>query len=341
MKAAVLKNIQNIDIEDYSIRKLNSNEVLIHVTNCGICGTDKHIFEGTAPSAKSVILGHEYSGIIVDNNNNLQFKPGDKVVVDPNIICGTCTFCKKGKINFCTHLKALGVTLNGGFAEYSIVPTSQLYTLPNEFDLSTAAFAEPLSCCLHGINQLNNILGENAVVIGGGSIGLLFIQLAKLAGASNVFLIEPVEFKRNLGLQLGADYVFNPKAEHFLENFYDATKKDVGVIIECVGSKETVELSINLAGKGTKIVIFGLAPKNHDVQLNLQKLFQNEIKIFNSLLNPNTFQQAVHLLVNNKIKVDKLVNEFISLNQLQNVLGNFSNSRIIKYQYKNNIKEAV
>ena len=115
----------------------------------------------------------------------------------------------------------------------------------------------------------------------------------------------------------------------------------VDVIIECVGSKETVELSVYLANKGTKIVVFGLAPKDQIIQLNLQYLFKNEIKIFNSLLNPFTFQQAVSLLVNQKIRVKELISQFISLDQLQEVLGSFSNSQIIKYQYKNNIKEVV
>lgn len=342
MKAAVLRSISNIEIEDYSLRTLKQNELLIKVANCGVCGTDRHIFEGKAPSKIPVILGHEYSGIVVEKSKNEnRFSIGDKVAINPNIHCGECTYCRRRKIHFCKNLKALGVTLNGGFSEYSIVPSSQVYLLPKELDLKIAAFAEPVSCCLRGIQLAEIKLAETIVIVGGGSIGLIMLQLAKLSGAAKVILIEPIKFKRDLGLKLGADFCLDPNQKNFRELYNDITLFSVDVIIECVGREDTVELSINLASKGSRVVIFGLAPDHHNLTVNLQYLFYNEIKIINSFLNPFLFNDAIELINNRKLKLHSLISKQIPLEEIKEVFSINNNSRAVKYQITNNIKEAA
>ena len=340
MKAALLKGINSIEIEDYKLRKLKNDEVLVQVKSCGICGTDKHIFEGKAPSKVPVILGHEYSGVVVEKSKSTKFEIGDRVAVDPNIFCGNCIYCRQGKVNFCSNLQALGVTQNGGFAEYSIVPNSQLHLIPQNMDFCIGAFAEPLSCCIRGINNSKIKNGETVVIIGGGTIGLLFVQLVRMSGASKIILIEPVLQKRELGLKFGADYVLNPKKNNFLEELNEITYNDVNLILECVGNKETVDLAIKIVTKGTRIVIFGLAPNDHYIQINLQHLFHNEVTIINSLLNPFTFQDAVKLLVSNRVKVDCLISNKYSLNQLPKIITS-NNAQFIKNQIIINYEEAA
>ena len=336
MLAAVFEGNKNLTIKDLPIPGINSDEILVKVSNCGICGTDRHIFEGVAPSVIPVILGHEYSGTVAEvGNYKSEFKVGQKVVIDPNIYCGHCEYCKTGMINFCSNLKALGVTLNGGFAEYSIVPFSQAYILPDDFDLSVAAFSEPLSCCLHGIEIANIRLGNNVVIIGGGSIGLMMIQLAKLSGAAKVILLEPDKFKRNLGLEVGADYSLDPFDETILENIKEFSGDQVDIVIECVGKKESVENAINIVDKKGKVIIFGLAPKNENIIVNLQYIFQKELKIYNSYLNPFTFKPAVELLLNNKINVEKLLTKKISLKNLPDFFTKGNTSNNIKVQFIN------
>lgn len=342
MKAPVLRSISNIEIEDYSLRTLKQKELLIKVENCGVCGTDKHIFEGKAPSKIPVILSHEYSGIVVEKpKGENRFSIGDKVAIDPNIHCGGCRYCRRKQIHYCKNLKALGVSLNGGFSEYSIVPSSQVYLLPKELDLKIAAFVGPVSCCLRGI-QLGEIkLAETIVIVGGGSIGLIMLQLAKLSGTSKVILIEPIKFKRELGLKLGADFCLDPNQNNFRELYNDLTKFCVDVIIECIGRDDTVELSINLTSKGSRLVIFGLAPDHHNLTVNLQYLFYNEIKIINSFLNPFLFNDAIELIKNGKLKLHPLISKQITLEEIKEVFSINNNSRSIKYQITNNIKEAA
>ncbi len=336
MLAALFNGNRDISLCDYSIRALEKKELLIKVAYCGVCGTDHHIFEGKAPSKIPVILGHEYSGTIVDMGSPVSgFSIGDRIAINPNIYCGYCDYCKRGKINFCENHQALGVTLNGGFAEYSIVPMTQAYLLPSDFDLDLAAFAEPLSCCLRGMEHAAIKAGDNVIVIGGGSIGLIMVQLVKNAGAASVILIEPEILKRNLAKELGADHTLDPGNNQLSEKIKDFTHSHIDVIIECVGKNSTVQMAVQLARKGTRIVIFGLAPSDHNVTFNLQYLFHNELSILNSFLNPFTFNAAINLLVGGKVSVRKLISDRISLKNVNSIFNNTTNSSI-KQQIINN-----
>lgn len=342
MKAAIYKGVSDIEVSEYELRSLREGEVLVNVQYCGICGTDKHIYHGEAYAKPPVILGHEYAGVIAGKDKHVdEFQVGDKVAVDPNIYCGECSYCKKGKISFCKNLQALGVSVNGGFAEYSVVPASQLYKLPNNFDLSVAAFAEPLSCCIRGINNAEIKAGDSVVIIGGGSIGLLMVQLVKLSGAAKIILIEPVESKREIAKFFGADFTISPTENEFIQKVIDYTAGGADVVIECVGKKETVECSVKLVDKGGRVVIFGLAPKHQTVELNLQELFLKEIEIHNSYLNPFTFNAAVDLLISKKVDVTKLVTNRIHLIDIPQFFNASNNSSTIKSQVIINNKEEV
>jgi 2-desacetyl-2-hydroxyethyl bacteriochlorophyllide A dehydrogenase len=337
MLAAVFNGKKNLVLSDYPLRKLNKNEILIRVAGCGVCGTDRHIYEGTAPSSTPVILGHEYSGTIVEKGDrDSKFNIGDNVAVDPNIYCGSCFYCRKGLVSFCENLNALGVTLNGGFAEYSIVPVSQAYLLPSDFDLSAAAFSEPLSCCLRGIEQADIKSGNTVIIIGGGSIGLLMVQLVKNTGASKVILIEPDQYKQDMGIQLGADYSFSPDDKNLIEKITDLSGSLADVVIECVGNNSAVSCAINMAGRGGKVVVFGLAPKDQTVAVNLQNLYRKELKILGSFLNPFTFRPAVDLLVNKKINVNILLTKQVLLKNISEIFLDNSSSGNIKVQIINN-----
>ncbi|MDR3611246.1 MAG: alcohol dehydrogenase catalytic domain-containing protein, partial [Ignavibacteriaceae bacterium] len=153
MNALFFDGPGNIKVRDLVIPKLQPDELLVQVNGCGVCGTDFHIYEGNAPAKIPVVLGHEYCGTIVDKGERVEgYSLGDNIVINPNIHCGYCEFCRIGKINLCSNLKALGVSVNGGMSQYSVIPLTQAYFLPKDFPFSQAVFAEPLSCCIHGVN---------------------------------------------------------------------------------------------------------------------------------------------------------------------------------------------
>ncbi len=336
MIAAVYKGEKKLMIEQVPVRNIDADELLIKVYACGVCGTDHHIFNGQSHSNPPVILGHEFSGVVTNlGASATEFKEGDRVAVDPNIACGYCFYCRSGEPNHCENLQALGVDLNGGFAEYAIVPFKQAYKIPDELSLDAAAFAEPLSCCLHGI-RLACITSHNTVIIiGGGSIGLLMVQLARFFGALKVILIEPVEEKRVLGAELGADIVINPSEEDLTRYKFSIPNAEKRIVIECVGKQETAELALSLAGKNGKVVMFGLSPQGHQLKVDLQYVLKNEIQLLSSFLNPFTFTDAIGLLANNKVQVADLISKRISLNKISSIFESEINTQFIKHQVIN------
>jgi L-iditol 2-dehydrogenase len=222
--------------------------------------------------------------------------------------------------------------MNGGFAEYSIVPASQAYRLPRDFPAKVAAFAEPLSCCLRGIQQAAICMGNSVAIVGGGTIGLLMLQLARLNGAGQVLLIEPISAKREIARQLSADGVFDSTLVDLEQQINDITGGGADIVIECVGSSEAAQLSMKLAKRGGCVILFGLADKTSTLSLNLQDIFHRELTIKSSLLNPFTFEPAVKLLVSQKIKVEPLHPESIKLPKILELFSQPRNNSTIKYQ---------
>lgn len=333
MRAAIFEGPGKIQVKDFILTKPGDNDLLIQVGLCGLCGTDFHIFEGQAPSKSPVVPGHEFAGTVVELGKEVSgFKVDDKVAIDPNIYCGKCQYCRTGNIQFCTNLKALGVTINGGFAEYSIVPSSQTYLIPKDFQFSIAAFAEPLSCCIHGMDQASIKHGESIAIIGAGTIGLLMLQLAKITGAGKIIVLEPIPEKREIAQRLGADYVFDPNDPTLNLRVSELTSGGTDVIIECAGRQSAAQAALSLTKKGGRIVIFGLSGKEDTIKINLQDVFHREITIKSSLLNPFTFSRAVELLVSKKINV-KVINPVLkSIDDLPIILNQPRNLSVTKYQ---------
>jgi L-iditol 2-dehydrogenase len=334
MQALWFKGQHEIEVKELKIPILQSDELLVHVDACGVCGTDFHIYEGIAPAKIPVVLGHEYTGIIIDSGSKFdKLKIGDKIAINPNIHCGYCEFCRKGKINLCPNLKALGVTLNGGMSQLSIVPVTQAYLLPNDFPFSKSVFAEPVSCCIHGINRAEIVPGEKVVIFGAGTIGLIMLQLAQLRGASEVIVLEPLQFKRNIAVALKADHVLNPFDANIEEKVLDLTSGGADTVIECVGSQTAGESAVKLTRKGGKVVIFGLANSSAIINIYMQSFFHKELTMKSSILNPNTFQPAVDLIINKKINVEIFNPCPVQLqqDQIKNLFNSSDNTNIIKY----------
>lgn len=324
MKSAVFYGKHNLRIKESPIPEVGENQVLIKVMACGVCGTDVHIYEGDKGSADCTpptILGHEFAGIIKKVGGSVKkFKSGDRVSVDPNRLCGKCYYCRNGIGHFCENMVGIGTTVDGGFAQYCSVDQKQVYHLGDGTSFEEGAMAEPVSCCLHGIDLCDIKSGSKVAVIGGGMIGLIMIQLAKLEGASKVILLEPIKNKRDLGKKLGADLCLDP----FTQDIPTVLKKnDVGriqTVIECVGMKSTIKQAISLAGKKSVVMMFGLTKPEEEVSIKPFEIFLKEIEIKASYINPYTQNRALNLINEKKLDVSSMVHETISLENLEKVL---------------------
>lgn len=333
MKAAVFYGKGDMRVMDVPTPEPKRGEVLIEIKACGVCGTDVHIFEGDKGAAEvtpPVILGHEFSGVVVKTGEGVtSLEKGDRVCVDPNVLCGECRFCLYGIGHFCENMTGIGTTTDGGFAQFVCVPHKQAYKIADTTSFEQGAMAEPLACCLHGADMCEIKPGSTVAVIGGGMIGLIMLQLAKLSGVAKLIMLEPVESKRAQAVKLGADFAYDPTAGDI--HTVLAAQGQIDTVIECVGKGETVKLAIAIAGRKSVVMIFGLTAPDEEVAIRPFELFKKEIVLKASFINPYTMGRAVALIDSKKIDVDSMVNPPISFEELPEVLGNAETRKKGKY----------
>jgi len=325
MKGTYFLGNKRFETREIPSRDLAPDEVLVRVAACGVCGTDVHIYHGSKGSAEvtpPVILGHEFSGVVEKVGSAVdKVVVGDHVSVDPNIYCGRCHFCGIGKKQMCTNLFAVGVNRDGGFAEYCYVPQSQCYKLDKSVPLEHGAMAEPLACCLHGIDRLNMRQGDTVCVVGGGPIGLMMVQLAKLSGASRVVLSEPVQHRREIGLSVGADYVVDPVNESLPQRLQELLgTQGTDVVIECVGNVIATGQAIEAAKHGGTVLLFSVPKVGSVYPLSLDDVFHKELTIMGSKINPDTHERAVQLINSGRIQLKPLITHRYPIDQLEEAI---------------------
>ena len=315
MKAVVLSAVNKLAIAEVEKPKPGVKECLVKVLACGICGTDRHIYHGEYPSAKPVILGHEFGGVIEEVGSNSKFKVGQVVSVDPNIVCGTCPDCVAERTAFCPDLTALGVNINGGLAEYVLTPDSQIYPVKADLNPLHLAFIEPLACSIRGLDLANLKGGEKVAVLGGGVIGLLVVQLAKLAGASEIVLITRQKFRRDVALKIGATRVIDPNSEDV-----NTVVTNMDVVFECAGAVETFKQAQNISRRGGSVIVLGLTASDVTLEVNPFNIVVNELRIQGSFLNPLTQARAAELVESGKLNLDILISKVVDLAGVQAIL---------------------
>ncbi len=228
----------------------------------------------------------------------------------------------------CTYLTA---TMNGGFAEYCVVPEGQTYAFLDKLDYAEVAMCEPVAHCLHGIDMCDINTGDVVAVIGGGMIGLLMLQLAKLKGASKLILIEPIKEKREIAKSLGTDITIDPLTEDVAEKIGKCGIKRINTVIECVGKTATMEQAIAIAGKKSTVMLFGLSRPNDTIEVKPFELFKKEIVLKASFINPYTQRRALALIESGKIDVSSMIYEKISIDELPVMLSDKKRRSLGKY----------
>lgn len=329
MLAAVLYGPQDLRLTQFPEPPMDDNAVKVAVAYCGLCGTDFHKFSGR-PGARAVTypvpLGHEVSGIVVEVGKNVaSFKPGDRVTVDPNHSCGRCHFCRSGKSHLCQNSR--GVVK--GMAQFVCPPQENVYHLPDSLELRTAALTEPLSCCLRGMDQLDLHLGQTVAIIGMGAIGQMMLQLCRKASAGSIIVIEPVEEKRQLAMELGATLFINPAKEDVSAAIRNAGIICVDRVLECAGLPQSASTALEIADHGATVVLFGVADMDAVLPVKLYDAFLKELTIKTSYINPGTTQRAIDLLTSGAIKTQGLIQD-LTMDQLPQEMETRERSRLGK-----------
>ena len=334
MRASTFLGDHTFAVREVPVPVPGPGEVVIRNAFCGVCGTDVHIYHGEPGSADvnpPVVLGHEYSGVVEAVGEGVTaLKPGDHVTVDPNIYCGGCEYCRNGKKQLCEHMEAIGVTRDGGFAEYSLVPAAQAFLLDPALPLEFGAMAEPVACCIHGIDRARIKPGDTVCIVGGGAIGLIMVQLARLAGAASLILSEPNALRRKAGLKLGADLAIDPTAPDYLEQFTGFAGAGADVVIECVGNNPAVKSAFEFAKKGATLVLFSVPKVDAQFPLPLFDLYKKELTVKGSFVNPDTHLRAVALLNAGLLDFEPIITHRFGLDRLPEAIAMQMSSESIK-----------
>ncbi|MEH7481270.1 zinc-dependent alcohol dehydrogenase family protein [Neobacillus drentensis] len=325
MKAAVLKGTKQIEVMEWNYRSPSPKEVIVKVKSCGICGTDQHIYHGHPGSAEvqpPIVLGHELAGEVVEVGAEVSIlQKGDRVSIDPNIYCSTCEYCRSNRAHLCNHLQAVGVTRDGGMGEYCVVPDANCYKLPDQMTFDEAALVEPLGCVLHGFRKVELSPLSKVLIIGGGFIGQLFLQLVKQQNVDSIIVSEPEENKRELLYKLGADDVVHP---------INASKLEADVVIECVGRADSMELAVKSAAKGGQVLLFGVAAPETVISVSPFEIFSKELTIKGSFVNPFTHEEAIALIAKRVVDVESLISHRFTVEELPEAMANFPILKVSK-----------
>lgn len=320
MEALVLTSIKSLELKEIAQPEIKPDEVKIHTAFAGICGTDHALYAGlpgSAPAVPPIVLGHENSGVVVEVGSEVtNVKVGDRVAVDPNIYCGQCKYCRTGRPELCEHLSAIGVTRDGGFEDYFTAPASVVYPIPDNVSLKAAALVEPISCAVHGIQLLKVSPYQKALVIGDGFMGQLFVQILQAYGIHQVDLAGIVDEKLAMAKdKFGAKRTFNTMAgDKIPDGEYD-------VVIEAVGSPKTQEAAIEAAARGGQVLMFGVGGPDDTFEMNTYEVFQKQLTIQGSFINPNAFEDSLALLSSGKVDVEPLISHELDYATVEDFLN--------------------
>jgi L-iditol 2-dehydrogenase len=313
MKALVLKQYNQLVVEEVPAPRIAPDEALVRVKACGICGSDVHGMDGsTGRRRPPVIMGHEAAGTIAETGPAVSgWKIGDRVTFDSTIWCGACRHCRRGEINLCDDRRVLGVSCteyrrDGAFAEFVAVPARVLYRLPDSLPFEEAALVESLSIAVHAAGRLPVRLGDMALVVGAGTIGLLAIQALKARGCTIVAAAdvapERLEQARKLGADAGID-TRTADAAAEMKRLTDGRGADVAV--EAVGLPATIRIAVESVRKGGALALVGTF--SPEVALPLQSVVVREIALFGSCASNGEYPACLDLMAGGRVDVRSLI----------------------------------
>jgi D-arabinitol dehydrogenase (NADP+) len=310
MKSAVIEKPGAITVHEHEAYRVTSpHEVLVKVSACGICGTDVHIYHGEYIGTYPMTPGHEFSGVVVEVGEKVsRFAPGSRVAVEPNVCCDNCAACLNNRQNFCENWKGVGVTLPGAMAQYVLAPEKVVFDA-GEIPFDQAAFMEPLSCVLHGIESVGIRLGDNVAVIGTGPIGMLLIRTARAWGATR-FTVAELSEQRLAAARRDGVAEATTEVSSLPSDRYD-------VVIDATGAPPMLSQAVRLARPGGRILMFGVSPQGKTATIEPFQVFRKGLSIYSTYTSRRNSLQALALIGSGRVRVDDLISHRVPLEGLE------------------------
>jgi L-iditol 2-dehydrogenase len=326
-----------MELRDVAKPVFGDYEVLIRIRACGVCGTDYHIYKGEYDSCPPHIVGHEFSGEIVEVGSMVtRLKPGDRVISELNVeSCGICRYCKTGNPQICPSKKAPGTHIDGIYAEFQKMPAHLIHVLPDSVSFEEAAVIEPAAIVAHSVLERTKVEPQDfVVVLGPGPIGLLALQMTKLYGARTVVMVgTDVDEKQRLPLarKLGADYVMNASRGDVAQKIIELSGGlGADLVTECTGSAQAINSGIDMLRKQGRMCVIGI-PGPEQISISWKKAVMkalNMVCTFSS--SPLSWQWVLSMLEGGKLDVNSLISHKYPLEQWEEVFKETERGNVIK-----------
>lgn len=333
MKVAVMEGIGKIGFEERSIPVPKANEVLVKLDYVGICGSDLHYYETGAIGDYVVeppfVLGHEPGGVVVEVGEDVKhLQVGDRVALEPGKTCGHCEFCKQGKYNLCPDVIFFATPpVDGVFQEYVAHEADLCFKLPENVSTLEGALIEPLAVGFHAAIQGDAHLGQKAVVMGAGCIGLVSMMALKARGVSEVYVVDIMEKRLEKALELGADGVINGAKEDVLERTLQLTGgKGMDLVVETAGTEITTRQAIQIAKKGSNIVLVGYS-KTGEMTLPMSLVLDKELTFKTVFRYRHIYPMAIDAVASGKVNLKGIVTDIFSLDEAQKAMDYSVNNK--------------
>ncbi len=315
MKSVAIKGVRKFEIKDSVEPQKENGKVLIKVAKTGICGSDLHYFELGAPVG--LVMGHEYSGTVIDNGGREDLKVGDRVTALPISPCGHCDACLSGNIHYCpetwTYASGLSLENPGGLAPMLSVRSDMVFKLPDNMSDEEGALVEPTAVGYHANNLANIDVGDEVLVIGAGIIGLMCAMFAKKSGASNVVISETNEKRGEAAVKLGvADKWLNAKDENVMKEYIGHFDK----VLECCGNSPAVNSAMSLVASGGRVILVGVSML--PINFNSIDAVMKEVTVIGAIAyKKDEFAKCISMIANKEIDVLKFVSKTVTLEDVQ------------------------
>ena len=309
MRQAIMTSPGQIEFNEVQKPEIGPHDVLIEVNRIGVCGSDLHVYHGKHPyTSYPVIQGHEVGGRIAAVGAQVRStNVGDIATFMPQITCGRCYQCRHGMEHLCENLKVMGFQAPGASQEYFSVPAAAIVTLPKGATPEQAAFIEPVAVAVHAMRRAGAPNNKHILVLGGGTIGNLTAQVAKALGATKVIITDLSNYKLQLARECGIDVAASPTdtdLEQTIATTFGPDRADT--IFECVGAEATIGQAIDLARKGSTVIVVGVFGSSPRVDFGL--IQDHELNVLGTLMyQRQDFELAVELVTSGRVKTVPLV----------------------------------
>jgi 2-desacetyl-2-hydroxyethyl bacteriochlorophyllide A dehydrogenase len=342
MRALVYHGPEDLRIEDRHVPELGPGEALVRVHACGICGTDLKIARGehrAYPEGTVRVPGHEIAGEVAGVGADVDvLREGDFVFVAPNIGCGVCAACRSGRVNLCVHPEAFGITFDGAFAEYVLVPDRAieqgcLLPVPERWDAAAISMVEPLAAVLRGAKATDTREGDVVVICGAGPIGLLHVIVARARGAAQVIVSEPSKSRREQALTFGADVAIDPLDKDLREVVYaESNGRGADAVITATPVPAVQESALELASVGGRINFFGGLPSGKSrIQIDSNLIHYRELVVTGTTANTTEdCREALDLVLSGALDTAGLISSRYSLEEADAAFASAASGDAIK-----------